>query len=259
MCLFSKAPKRVGFKRKGKKLKFKYYTHEIEFLEEASLACGKALEDRMNLLEKAFGMQHPDPKYKIFLTEEENQYDSLMGLQKPVIMLGVLGSTPNKSLPFEYTAQLIDFLANHYQATLLFNYAPHQKKEAEVIYEMCTHKEQIRLDIYEDSIRGFVTLMNQCDMLISNEGGSVHIAKALDKPTFTIYSPYITKSHWNSFEDGKMHDSIHLFEDDPEYYDSLTREQKKEIEKNPETLYRKLTPDLILQKLVPYLTNHFKN
>ena len=115
------------------------------------------------------------------------------------------------------------------------------------------------MGIYEDSIRGFIKLMNQCDMLISNEGGSVHIAKALDKPTFTIYSPYITKSHWNSFEDGKMHDSIHLFEDDPEYYDSLTREQKKEIEKNPETLYRKLTPDIILQKLEPYLTNHFKN
>lgn len=257
MCWFSGAPKRVGFKRKGKKLKFKYYTHEIEFLEEAMLPCGKALEDRMNLLEKAFGMENPNPTYKIFLTEAEKLYRKLVGLQKPLIMLGVLGSTPNKSLPIEYTAKLIDYLAENYQATLLFNYAPHQKKEAEAIYEMCAHKDQIRLDIYEDSIRGFVKLMNQCDMLISNEGGSVHIAKALDKPTFTIYSPYITKSHWNSFEDGKMHDSIHLSDTDPNAYENLSREEKKVIEKNPETLYRKLTPELILQKLKPYLALHF--
>ncbi|MCB0457176.1 MAG: glycosyltransferase family 9 protein, partial [Flavobacteriaceae bacterium] len=195
ICLFSKAPKRVGFKRKGKKLKFRYYTHEIEFLEHTNLPCGKALEDRMNLLSTAFGMKDPDPMYHIFLTEEEKQYRKLNELQKPVIMLGVLGSTPNKSLPYDYTAQLIDFIAENYQATLLFNYAPHQKKEAESIYEMCRHKEQIQLAIYEDSIRGFIQLMNQCDMLISNEGGSVHIAKALQKPTFTIYSPYITKSH----------------------------------------------------------------
>lgn len=257
MCFFSKAPIRIGFKRKGKKLKLKYYTQEIEFLDHATRSCGKALEDRMNLLEKAFGMQNPDPKYKIFLSEKAQQYRKLNGLKKPVIMLGVLGSTSNKSLPFEYTARIIDFIAENYQATLLFNYAPAQKKDAQAIYELCTYKEQIRLDIYEDSIRGFIQLMNQCDMLISNEGGSVHIAKALDKPTFTIYSPYITKSHWNSFEDGKTHDSIHLFDDEPKYYESLTREQKKEIEKNPEALYRKLTPEKIIKKLQPYLQKHF--
>jgi heptosyltransferase-2 len=259
MTYLSKAPRRVGFKRKGKKLKLKYYTHEIEFLDKATLPCGKALEDRMNLLETAFEIQNPDPKYKIYLTEAEQQYDKLKGFQRPVMMLGVLGSTPNKSLPFKYTAKIIDAIAQKYQATFLFNYAPYQKEEALKIYELCAHKEQIRLDIYEDSIRGFIKLMNQCDLLISNEGGSVHIAKALDKPTFTIYSPYITKNHWNCFEDGKMHDSIHLFENDPEYYDSLSREQKKKIEKNPETLYRKLTPELILAKLLPYLEHQLKN
>lgn len=257
MCYLSKAPVRIGFKRKGKKLPLKYYTQEIEFLERATLPCGKALEDRMSLLEKAFGMQNPDPLYRIFLTEEEKQYHKLDKIKKPVIMFGVLGSTPNKSLPFEYTAQLIDFIAKNFQATLLFNYAPHQKKEAEAIFELCEHKDNIRMDIYEDSIRGFIQLMNRCDMLISNEGGSVHIAKALDKPTFTIYSPYITKSHWNSFEDGLTHDSIHLFEENPDYFDHLSREEKKEIEKDPETTYKQLTPEKIIAKLHPYLKKHF--
>lgn len=256
MCLLSKAPVRIGFKRPGKNLKLPYYTQEIEFLKNASLACGKALEDRMNLLTRAFGMKDPDPMYRIFLTEDEKNYAKIKGVPKPCIMIGVLGSTPNKSLPYEYTAELIDFMATNYQASLLFNYAPHQKQEAEKIYSLCKNKEQILMNIYEDSIRGFIQLMNQCDMLISNEGGSVHIAKALGKPTFTIYSPYITKSHWNSFEDGQLHDSVHLFDDNPDYFESLSREAKKEIEKNPETLYRKLTPDKILSKLKPYLTKH---
>lgn len=259
ICLFSGASKRVGFKRKGKKLRLPYYTQEIEFLEKASLPCGKALEDRMNLLEKAFGIKNPDPLYRIFLNEEEKQYNVLENFRKPIIMIGVLGSTANKSLPFEYTAQLIDVITENFQATLLFNYAPYQKKEAEAIYKLCKHKEQVNLAIYENSIRGFITLMNQCDMLISNEGGSVHIAKALDKPTFTIYSPFITKSHWNSFEDGKMHDSLHLFDDQPDYFENLSRESKKEIEKAPELLYQKLTPEVILQKLKPYLLHHFQS
>lgn len=259
MCLFSKAPQRVGFKRKGKKLKLPYYTQTVTFLDNASLSCGKALEDRMNLLEKAFGMKDPDPMYRIFLSPEEQKYDRISSLERPVIMLGVLGSTPNKSLPYEYTAELIDYLTENYSATLLFNYAPHQKEEAQKIYGLCKHQEKIDLSIYEDSIRGFVKLMNQCDLLISNEGGSVHIAKALNKPTFTVYSPYINKSHWNSFEDGKLHDSIHLFEDNPDEFELLSREEKKEIEKNPEELYRKLTPTHILNKLKPYLAHHLNS
>ena len=256
MCYFSGAPQRVGFKRQGKKLKLKFYTHEITFLDQSPPPCGKALADRLNLLEKAFGMKDPDPHYKVFLTEAEKKDTSLQHLSKPIVMMGVLGSTPSKSLPYGYTAQLIDFLTEAYSVSVLFNYAPYQKEEAKKIFELCKHKEKIHWDIYADSIRGYCIFMNQCDLLISNEGGSVHIAKALKKPTFTIYSPFITKSHWNSFEDGTTHASVHLFDDNPDYFERLPREQKKEIEKAPEELYQKLTPEMILQKLKPYLEHH---
>jgi len=256
MCLFSKASIRLGFKRANKKLKLPFYTHPVNFLSKASLPCGKALEDRINMLNSAFNLPNPDYRYKIFLTEEEQQYSRVSVLKKPIIMLGVLGSTPNKSLPYEYTAQLIDYIAETYEATLLFNYAPHQKTEAEKIYELCKNKSQIYLNIYEDSIRGFIKLMNQCTLLVSNEGGSVHIAKALGRPTFTIYSPYIDKSHWNSFEDEIFHDSVHLIEENPTLFNSFTRKKRGKIEKNPEILYRELTPKLILKKLKPFLQQH---
>ena len=259
LCYFSQASIRVGFKRQNKKLRLSYYTHEVEFLNEGHMPCGKALEDRMHMLTSAFGIKDPDPMYRIFLSEEEKNYSRIAHLERPVVMIGILGSTRNKSLPFRYTAELIDFIAENYQATLLFNYAPNQKAEAKEIYDLCQCKEQVHWDIYEDSIRGFIKLMNQCELLISNEGGSVHIAKALQKPTFTIYSPFISKSHWNSFEDGKTHDSVHLFDKNPEGFNQLSRDEKKAIEKNPEILYNQLTPTLIKEKLIPYLDYHLKS
>ncbi len=259
MCLLSGAPLRLGFKRKHKKLKLPFYTQPVDFLDKATKECGKAIEDRINMLSSAFELSSPDYAYKIWLTQEEKEYDRIAQLKRPVIMLGVLGSTPNKSLPYDYIAQIIDHITDRYDASLLFNYAPHQREEAEKIYALCSKKDNIHLDIYEDSIRGFVRLMNQCDLLISNEGGSVHIAKALSKPTFTIYSPYIDKSHWNSFEDGKFHESIHLLEEKPNLFDSYTLEERRAIEKDPESLYKQLTPEMILTKLDPYLAHHFKH
>ncbi|MGB5654769.1 MAG: glycosyltransferase family 9 protein, partial [Robiginitalea sp.] len=229
ICLSSRAEYRIGLKRAHKQLKLPFYTHPVSLLEKRSKNCGKAIEDRINLISSVFKLENPDYEPKIFLTSEEKQYNVLAGASKPVIMLGVLGSTPQKSMPYEYIAELINYITDRYTVTILFNYAPHQKTEADKIYQLCRGKDQIDLDIYEDSIRGFIKLMNQCDLLVSNEGGSVHIAKALHKPTFTIYSPYVNKEHWSSFEDGTTHDSIHLLEEKPDLFSSFTLEERRKI------------------------------
>jgi ADP-heptose:LPS heptosyltransferase len=170
--------------------------------------------------------------------------------------LGILGSTPQKSMPYEYVAKIVDFIASNYDVSILFNYAPHQKEEAQKIYEMCQNKSNIILDIYAKSIRDFIKLMNQCNVLVSNEGGTVHIAKALNKPTFTIFSPYVSKDHWASFEDGKLHHSVHLMEMKPKLFDSFTFEERKKIEKNPDELYKQLTPEMIIPELDIFLKNN---
>ncbi len=259
ICLSSSAKVRIGLKKAHKKLKLPFYSHPVNFLKEGSKDCGKAIEDRVNMISSVFPLKNPDYVPKIFLTAEEEAYNPVKEITGPVIMLGVLGSTPQKSMPYEYVAAIIDHITSSYNATILFNYAPHQREEAEKIYNLCRDKAKINLDIYEDSIRGFVKLMNHCDMLVANEGGSVHIAKALEKPTFTIYSPYVNKAHWCSFEDGKMHDSIHLLEEKPDLFSSFTLEERRRIEENPDELYRQLTPEMILAKLIPFLKGHLQS
>jgi heptosyltransferase-2 len=84
------------------------------------------------------------------------------------------------------------------------------------------------------------------------------MAKALDKPTFTIYSPYILKDHWASFEDGIKHESIHLLEEKPNSIPT-DRAERKRIEKNPTELYLALTPEMIIRKLEPFLKHHLNS
>jgi heptosyltransferase-2 len=109
------------------------------------------------------------------------------------------------------------------------------------------------LDIYAPSIRDFIKLMAQCAVLVANEGGTVHIAKALGKPTFTLFSPYVNKEHWASFEDGIQHTSVHLREEKPELYTSFTYAERKKIEADPSALYRELKPELYLERLQVFL------
>jgi ADP-heptose:LPS heptosyltransferase len=256
ICKFGGATQTVGHKSRKKIGNLGYYTHPVSILKEKTKICGKAIEDRIHLLKQVDVFEHINYEPKIFLTEKEMQFrvpDKYH--DKKIIMLGILGSTPQKSMPYEYIAQIIDHISSTFDCYLLFNYSPNQKAEADKIYTLCQNKTNIILDIYGQDIRDFAVLMNQCSVLVSNEGGTVHIAKALNKPTFTIFSPYVNKSHWSSFEDGKFHHSVHLLEMKPDLFDSFTFENRKKIEKNPVELYKQLTPEMI----IPELDIFFKN
>jgi heptosyltransferase-2 len=99
--------------------------------------------------------------------------------------------------------------------------------------------------------------MNKCTLLVGNEGGVVHISKALDKPTFTIFSPYVMKESWASFEDGVKHTSVHLLDEHPNLF-SEDREVRRKIEEDPSFMYNQLTPEIIIPKLSPFLNHHLK-
>lgn len=255
ICLISKAPIRVGYKKRDKNPILPFYTHNVPLLKSKTKPCGKAIEDRVNLVTSIFKVKSPIYEPKIYLTEEEKKYDKLNAYDKPVIMFGVLGSTPQKSMPFEYISQLVDFITETYDAFVLFNYAPHQKADALAIFNLCKHQDKIILDIYEDNIRSLIQLMNKCRLYVGNEGGVVHISKALDKPTFTIFSPYVMKETWASFEDGIKHTSIHLLDEKPTLY-TASKEERRKIESDPSFMYKQLTPQLIIPKLEQFLSNY---
>lgn len=259
ICKFSGAKQTIGHKSRKKFGNFGFYTNPVDFLTEKTKICGKAIEDRIHLLNQSGNYEPINYEPKIFLSDIEKNENWLEKYSdKQVIVLGILGSTPQKSMPYEYISKIIDYIANNFDAYLLFNYAPNQKDEAKKIYEMCENKSKIILDIYAPTIRDFCKLMAQCSVLVSNEGGTVHIAKALNKPTFTIFSPYVLKDDWASFEDGKFHKSVHLLDENPDLMKSFSFDELKEIEKNPSILYQKHSPEMIIPELDIFLKNNLK-
>ena len=254
---FSQAPKKISFYKWYTKFLYSSVIHRNpESITNASIA----IENRLRLVypENEFSANIIRPK--IFLTETEKNASKLYlesnGLTSntPLLMISVVGSDKRKTLPFDYMATILDEIVRITKAAILFNYIPSQEKDARTIYELTAANTQqhIHFDIFGKSLREFIAILYHCNALIGNEGGAVNMAKALQKPTFTIFSPWIIKKDWNMFEDGITHDSVHLYDFKPNLYGTKT---PKEMKGDAISLYQKFSSELIIPKLRSYLQN----
>lgn len=251
LSLMSGAPRRISYQKKT--LPFAY-TKQIPILKKNVSEFGKAIDDRLNLITSIDNSIVPDPYPRLFLTEAEIQHGkqilTKLDPTRKTLMIGVLGSNASKSLPLEYTVEIINFLIANYNLNILFNYIPSQQEIVDEILNKINTSEKVYPEIVGSNIREFIEIMYHCDLLIANEGGSVHIAKALKKATFTIFSPYIVKDFWATFENEPQNESIHLKEVRPDLFEKKSR---KEIAASSEQLYHEFTPDLILPKLQKFM------
>ncbi|MFD2601438.1 glycosyltransferase [Flavobacterium suzhouense] len=252
---FSKAKTRIGFYKSYSSF---VYTHTVEELKTPLTNAGLALDNRMQLVRVLEPVLPLVNRPEIHLTQEEISYGRAFldskGIPagRKVYMISVLGSLNIKTYPAAYMAQLLDLITQNSEAVLIFNYIPSQQKEAEELYNLCSDatKERIRMDISPGTIREFLSVLYHCNALIGNEGGAVNMAKALYIPTFTIFSTWIKKEAWNSFEDGTNTISVHLKDFKPELYGDTS---PKEMKPKAMELYNAFTPDLIIPALKKYI------
>lgn len=234
------------------------YTHTFNDKETPVTNAGLAIENRLQLLKPLISEDIEPPRPKIYLTEEEVKASKKLlenfnlDFSKPIFMVSVLGSSTDKTYPLQYMAKLLDYIVEFQGMDLLFNYIPSQKEDVKQIMQYCEAKTQdhIHFHILGKDLREFIAITKHCKAVIGNEGGAINIAKALDKPTFAIFSPWIKKEAWNMFEDGITSDSIHLKDIKPELYAGKT---DKLVKKEWKTYYEAFTPKLIFPKLKSFL------
>ena len=211
------------------------------------------------LLAKTFLKKEVDLIFpKIHLTTEEisnakSIIESQLDVSKPIFMISVVGSAPNKSLPTDYIAKVLDLIsAKNKNIQLVFNYMPNQVDEAKAIFNVCLPEtqKQIVFDFYCKGLRNFISVLSQCDALIGNEGGATNMAKSLNIPTFTVYAPWINRNSWNIMETTGLHDIVHLRDYYPELYKN--KHPKNFKEKSLEW-YDKLNPELFREKLEQFV------
>lgn len=247
----SGAPTRISYNKWYSKYA---YTHTFLQKKKLDTNAGFAVENRMLLL-TALANDFPlEIKPKIYLTasEKENARSFLksqnINLNKPLIMVSVLGSAANKTYPPAYLAQLLDKAVEETGAQLLFNYIPKQKEEAKEVFDLCKTETQkhIFFNIFGRNLREFLSFTANCNALIGNEGGAVNMAKALNIPTFAIFSPWIRKEAWSLYED-ECNVSVHLKDYKPAIFNSM------KAKKEAQDLYKVFKPQLFQDKFFNFL------
>ena len=256
ITLFSGAKYKVSYHKWYSSIFYNYNIKRVANGTKSEL--GLAIDNRLLLLKPFIQEPIADYKPKIFLTEQEIQEAKLLlstfkieqGV-KPLIMFGIVGSEWYKTYPFDKMAKIIDFTVQKLDADIIFNYIPSQKEEAYKVYELCATetKKNIHFDLYSNGLRSFLGLLSQCSILIGNEGGSVNMAKALDVPTFSLFSPSVDKETWQIFENLKENVSIHLKDIKPEIY---IANDIKYIKENTFKYFEEYPLELLLEKLEQY-------
>lgn len=253
ITFFSGAQYRISYEKGYSKIFYNYNMRRKPNGTPSDL--GLAIENRLLLLHPLISGKITAIKPTIHLREEEVvaaqqllRENGIIPGQKPLIMMGILGSEWYKTYPLDKMAALIDFTVEQLDADILFNYIPSQKEEAEKVYQYCKPATQakIRLELYAKGLRNFLALLSQCDMLIGNEGGSVNMAKALNVPTFSLFSPSVDKETWQIFENEPTNVSIHLKDLRPELYVQF---DEKHIKAHTFEFFEKYPLDLIKEKL----------
>jgi heptosyltransferase-2 len=252
LAWFSGAKKTISFEKSYSKL---LLTNVVNRNMSTDSNASKALEHRMALL-KPLGINFKLLAPKLFLSEEEinigkqKLIEAKIDITKNLLMISALGSQDVKNYPLPYMAQVLDYIVEQKEVQILFNYLPWQQNQAIEIYNLCneTTKKNIFIDFFQEDLREFLAILFHCQALIGNEGGAANMAKALQIPTFSIYSPGIMKASWNLFENTTTNISVH--------YDDYPHELPNEgdlFEK-----YSKFKPNYFYNKLHDFLNFNCK-
>lgn len=238
------------------------YTHTFTYDRKPKTIAGLAIENRMRLLTPIASDFPEYLKPKIYLTAAEKAAAKRTleqnGLSdaKPLLMISLLGSGPDKTYPLVYMAKLLDHIATTTASKFLLNYIPKQQPQVDELLTLVSEptRAQIFDKVYGRSLRDFLALTSHCSAIIGNEGGAINMAKALDIPSFAIFSPWITREAWGLFE-GLHNASFHLKDIKPDIYQY---KKLKEIKKNYGLYYDQMHPDNITTVLDGFITKNVK-
>ena len=249
---------KISYKKIGRTF---LYDYNVPLAKNPESNLGLAIERRLSLLSPLRIMTEIDPIPKLFLDEKEQQFATTLFEQHKVnpnrktVMISLLGSEKLKTYPLSYMAEVVNNISDTYNVNILFNYFPKQLEEATIVYKLCSEKTQknVYFDLLGSNLREYIAIMDKCDVIIGNDGGAVNLAKALEKPSFIIFSPWIEKKIWATFEDGIHHTSIHLTDIHPIL---ILEKSEKELKENAIALYENLEPKYVINQLIPFLNRY---
>ena len=199
ISFFTPSKIKIGFKKWYSKWVYsESITRETErFDEDLQLT----IKNRIKLLIPVIGSEFnyiTSPKVYINESEKKAAQSKLKNVKSPLIMISLLGSSTLKTYPLNEMIKLLNYLVEEYNVQLILNYMKNQEKEALYLINSLENKtlNSIVLNKSPNSLRDYISLVSLCKAIIGNEGGAINIAKSLNLPSFSIFSPQINPSGW---------------------------------------------------------------
>lgn len=87
-------------------------------------------------------------------------------------MVIIKSISDNKTYPLKYLAELFNEITNLKSINILLNYTRDQKSSVQELLSYCSENSKICIheDIFCNSLRDFLALLNQCNGYFGNEG-----------------------------------------------------------------------------------------
>lgn len=194
ISFFSKAQKRIGFDFQGRRFAYNVQVkrdRNPKYVVDFKLDALRVLGIRCNYESESLCIAVPSNARAFagdfFLKE---------GLNKEEFIVGISPTSRRQARIWrkEYFAQFADTLIQEYNAKIILFWGPGERAEVQKISSLMRNKSVI---IPEAGIKQLAALIGKCNLLVSNDNGTMHIAVAMGVPTITIYGP--TQSEcWNS-------------------------------------------------------------
>ena len=96
------------------------------------------------------------------------------------------GSSFDKRWPEKNYAELADKLTNRYDANILLLRGP---DEVELTHKICDAMQRHATVYAPKTIRELGAILSQCDLVVCNDSGPMHLAAALNVPTVAVFGP----------------------------------------------------------------------
>ena len=255
ICLFTSARYKIGYKKIYSSF---VYNQSIERKKTLEDELQLSIKNRLQLLEPIMGDFPKNSEVEIHLTPEEiinnrEHLDYVLGKGNKPIMVSALGSSENKTYPFEYMAQLMDTAHQITKLPFILNYRPDQKYQINKLIEHLhpTTQKAVLKSLTPNSLRDYMATAYHCVAVVGNEGGAINIAKGLKKPTFAIFSPLIDPVGWHTEIPNKsMAVNLQMF-----FPDKINYKNHRKIAKNPAKvleLYKMLKPELYKKQWIDF-------
>jgi ADP-heptose:LPS heptosyltransferase len=129
-------------------------------------------------------------------------------INKTIIGIIPSGGWESKRCDAEKWIEICRELVTQFDVSLLLLWGPGDQKDVEKI------KVKLKNEIVlspETDVDEMAALINNCDLIIANDSGPMHIAAALDVPTLGLFGPTDPKNHgpYNINSDYIIKDDLH--------------------------------------------------